>query len=248
MSRPVNERSYTGASGLDKLKLSWYTPRKMPTPEEAVLQGRNKRTIGLLVAGGVSLVLPLLGIVYIRMTEAKTARAPDSSVMFDRREKGQEKVNVSQTVTIMNPGPAGSSASSLPVAGGQTASPAPGGSSLDFVKGGANNTYYQDKPAAAPAASTPTVAAPPAPEPEPAPKTVVKKGGKKTFSMPKLQGTKSFSSFKGTSPKPGGGKGMTGVADPQSEKGGGDMAEMLKSVPGGASNPEVQKYLKSQGK
>lgn len=67
--------------------------------------------------------------------------------------------------------------------------------------------------------------------------------------MPRLQGTKSFSSFKGSSPKPTGAPGgMTGVADPQSGKAGGDMAEMLKNVPGGVDNPEVQKYLKSQGK
>lgn len=185
------------------------------------------------------------------MNEAKTARPPDSSITFDRREKGEAKVNVSQTVTIMNPsGPAGTAASSLPIAGGQTVTPAPGGSSLDFVKGGANNTYYQDKAAAAapPAASTHTAVTPVVvPEPEPAPKTVAKKGGKKAFSMPKLQGTKGFSSFKGASPKPTGGKGMTGVADPQAGEGG-DMADMLKNVPGGANNPEVQKYLKSQGK
>ncbi len=224
----------------------------MATPEEEVLAARKKRTILLLAGGAASLVLPLLGVVYIKMSEAKTARPPDSSVMFDRRENGEAKVNVSQTVTIINPsGPAGSAASSLPVAGGQTVTTAPGGSSLDFVKGGANNTYYQDKAAAAapPAASTRTAVTPVVvPEPEPEPKTVAKKGGKKAFSMPKLQGTKGFSSFKGASPKPTGGTGMTGVADPQAGKDGGDMAEMLKSVPGGANNPEVQKYLKSQGK
>ena len=118
------------------------------------------------------------------------------------------------------------------------------------VKGGTSNSYFQDKQAAvAPAASTPTVAAPPpVPEPTPAPKTVAKKGGKKEFNMPKLQGTKGFSSFKGGKAKPSGAQGMTGVADPQAGKGGGDMSDMLKNVPGGANNPEVQKYLKSQGK
>ena len=72
---------------------------------------------------------------------------------------------------------------------------------------------------------------------------VAQKGGKKAFSMPKLQGTKGFSSFKG-SPKPTG-KGMTGAAGKAGAEDG-DMAEMLKKVPGGASNPEVQKYLNSQ--
>lgn len=222
----------------------------MSTPEQEVQEGRKKRTILLLAGGAVSLVLPLLGVIYIRMSEAKTARPPDSSVMFDRRENGEAKVNVSQTVAIVNPAPA-PGPSSLPVAGGPTMVPAPGSSSLDFVKGGANNAYFQDKaaaPPAAPAASTPTVSPAAAPEPESAPKTAAKKGGKKAFNMPKLQGTKSFSSFKGSSPKPTGGMGMTGVADPQAGKGGGDMADMLKNVPGGVDNPEVQKYLKSQGK
>lgn len=216
----------------------------MATPEQEVQQGRDKRTKVLLAGGAVSLILPLLGVVYIRMNEAKTARAPDSSVTFERREAGEEKVNVSQTVTIMSPA-AGPGPSSLPVAGGMTATPAPGGgSSLDFVKGGA----FPDKNAP-PAASTPTVAASkPVPEVESGPiaKPVAQKGGKKAFSMPKLQGTKGFSSFKGGSPKPTG-KGMTGAA----EKAGaddGDMSEMLKKIPGGASNPEYQKYLKSQGK
>lgn len=223
----------------------------MPTPEPDALDARKKRTTLLLVGGAVSLVLPLLGVVYLRMSENKTARPPDSSVMFDRRETGDSKVNVSQTVAIVNPAAQAPApgASSLPIAGGQTVTTAPGASSLDFVKGGANNTYFQEKPTAAPAASTPTAAAPaPAPAPEEAPaKAVAKKGGKKAFSMPKLQGTKGFSSFKGSSPKPTGGKGMTGVADPQSGNGG-DMSELLKNVPGGANNPEVQKYLKSQGK
>ncbi len=218
----------------------------MPTPEQDIHKIRHKRTLLLLAGGTVSLVLPLLGVVYIRMNEAKTARTP-SSVMFDRRENGDAKVNISQTVTIISPAaPAGSAATSLPVAGGRTMTPAPGGSSLDFVKGGANNTYFQDKSAVA---STPTVPAAmaAAPLPEPAPKTIIKKGGKKAFNMPKLQATKGFNSFKGSSPKPTGGQGMTGVADPQAGKVGGNMADMLKNVPGGTNNPEVQKYLKSQG-
>lgn len=223
----------------------------MATPEEEALEARRKRTIWLMAGGAASLVLPLLGVVYIKMTEAKTARLPDSSVMFDRREKGDMKVNVSQTVTIVNPaGQANPNATSLPIAGGQTVTTAVGGSSLDFVKGGANNTYYQDKPAVTPPAVTTAPAAPPVvvPEPAPAPKSVAKKSGKKAFSIPKLQGTKGFSSFKGASPKPTGGQGMTGIADPQAGKGGSDEEDLIKNIPGGMNNPEVQKYLKSQGK
>ncbi|MDP3543794.1 MAG: hypothetical protein Q8T11_15105 [Elusimicrobiota bacterium] len=223
----------------------------MPTPEQEALDIRRKRTIWLMAGGAASLILPLLGVLYMRMSEAKSARPPDSSVMFDRREKGEEKVNITQTV-VAPAALAASGASSLPIAGGMTVTPAPGsGSSLDFVKGGASSSYFKEKGAEPPAAAAPPPA--PAPEPsgpiEPAPKTVSKKGGQKAFNMPKLQGTKQFSTFKGSSPKPTGAPGgMTGVADPQSGKDGDDMAELLKNVPGGANNPEVQKYLKSQGK
>lgn len=216
----------------------------MDTPEQDIQQGRDKRTKLLLAGGAVSLILPLLGVVYIRMIEAKTARAPDSSVTFERREAGEAKVNVSQTVTIMAP-VASSPApgmSSLPLPGGATESPG-GGSSLDFVKGGA----FPEK-STAPAAAAPLVAAAaPIPQIESGPiaKPSAPKSGKKAFNMPKLQGTKSFSSFKG-SPKPTG-KGLTGAAEKAGAEDG-DMAEMLKKIPGGASNPEYQKYLKSQGK
>ncbi|PIR15075.1 MAG: hypothetical protein COV48_16370 [Elusimicrobia bacterium CG11_big_fil_rev_8_21_14_0_20_64_6] len=224
----------------------------MSTPEQEVLDKRKKRTILLMAGGTASLILPLLGVVYLQMNEAKTARPPDSSVTFERREDGDSKIRVSQTVTIVNPpAMAGSGVSSLPVAGGLTESPAPGsGSSLDFIKGGGNNTYYQDKPSVAAAtASTPTVTAPePVPETKAPQKAVAQKGGKKAFNMPRLQGGKGFSSFKSASPRPTGGKGMTGVADPQTGKSDDDMAEMLKGIPGGVNNPEVQKYLKSQSK
>jgi len=224
----------------------------MSTPEQEVLDARKKRTVLLLAGGAASLVLPLIGVVYLRLSEAKTARPPDSSVMFDRREAGDAKVNISQTVTIIPPAsPGGPGTSSLPVAGGPTVTTT--GSSLDFVKGGATpgSGYYGEKQAAPAASTQPAPAASAAvsgPVEEAEPKIVAKKGGKKAFNIPKLQGTKGFNSFKGKSPKPTGGAGMTGVADPQAGKGGGDMDELLKNVPGGANNPEVQKYLKSQGK
>ncbi|MEK7234264.1 MAG: hypothetical protein AAB268_10645 [Elusimicrobiota bacterium] len=221
----------------------------MDTPEQDIRRVREKRTILLLVGGAASLILPLLGILYIKMREAKTAPPSDGSVMFDRRENGDSKVNISHTVTIMNrAAQAGSSPSSLPPAGGMTMTPAPGSrSSLDFVKDGANHAYSQDKSSAAPAPAASALAAPVAPA-APAPKTVAKKGDKKIFTMPKLQGTKGFTSFTGASPKPTGGQGMSGVAAPQVGNGDADMADLLKNVPGGVNNPEVQKYLKSQGK
>ncbi len=217
--------------------------RHMSTPEQEAQEGRNKRTLVLMAGGAVSLILPLLGVVYIKMTENKAARTPSASVAFDHREGGESKVNVSQTVTV-NAGMPAAGQSSLPVAGQAGMTPAPGSSSLDFVKG--NNTYFQEKTAEAPKASTPTAPPVAAPEPAPAPKAeTTKKNGKKAFNSPKLSGTKTFSNFKASSPKPTGGQGMNGVADPQAGKGGG-MADMLKNVPGGIDNPDVQKLLKSK--
>ena len=100
----------------------------MGTPEQDIQAVRKKRTILLLVGGAASLALPLLSVLYVKMNEAKTARPPDSAVMFDRREGGEAKVNVSQTVTLMNPAAqAGPGPSSLPVAGGMTMTPPRGG-------------------------------------------------------------------------------------------------------------------------
>ncbi|MBI5247820.1 MAG: hypothetical protein HY923_11645 [Elusimicrobia bacterium] len=220
----------------------------MDTPEQEVQEGRKKRTVLLLAGGAASLLLPLLGVVYIKMGESKAARVPNASVMFDRREGGEAKVNVSQTVTINSAVAVPAGQSSLPVAGQAGMTPVGGGSSLDMVKG--SNSYYQDKPAEAPKASTPTVApAAPAPAPAPELKATAKKGGQKSFTMPKLQGTKSISNnFTQKSPKPTGGQGMTGVADPQAGKGGGDMKDMLKNIPGGIDNPEVQKLMQQNKK
>jgi hypothetical protein len=214
----------------------------MGAPEEEIQEGRKKRTYLLLAGGAASLLLPLAGVFYIKISESKAARAPGQAAsVFDRREGGDAKVVITQTVTI---NPAVSAASSLPVPGGTTESPS--GSSLDFVKGG-SNSYFQDKAGEAPKGSTPTAAAAPPPEPEPEPKAATAKGGKKAFVMPRLSGTKSMagSNFKssGGSPKPGGMAGMAGVADPQSGKGGQDMADMLKNIPGGINNPDVQKLI-----
>ncbi len=198
-------------------------------PDLEVEKGRAQFTLWLVIGGAASLLLPLLGVVYIALNEPKTALPPDSMVMFERRENGQAKVTASQTVAIARP---------APVAGSATA---PSTSSLDFIKNGVDNTYFRD---AAPVASTQTA---PAVVVKPASKDAVHKDKKKAFNIPKLQGTKGFSSFKGASPKPTGGQGLTGIAESQDGKGG-DMADLLKNVPGGVENPEVKKYLKSQGK
>ena len=223
----------------------------MSTPEDELQEGRKKKTWLLFAGGAVSLLLPLGGVAYIKLNESRPARSSDgASSVFEHREGGDAKVVVTQQVTI-NPGVAVPSGGSLPKAGGPTESPV--GSSLDFIKGNAGGGYYGDKKEAAPppAQSTaPAVAAAPAPEPEKAPAKPAK-GGKKTFYMPKLSGTKSLSgsNFKSNMPAKGG-PGQMVVADPQSggNSGGQDMNALLKNIPGGINNPDVQNLIKKNQK
>lgn len=223
----------------------------MSNPEEEVQEGRKKKTWMLFAGGAVSLLLPLGGVAYIKMNESRPARsAGDTASVFEHREGGDAKVNITQQVTI-NPGVAVPAGGSLPKAGGPTESPV--GSSLDFIKGG-NAGYYQDKKDAAPPAQSTApsaAAAAPAPEPEPAPAKPAK-GGKKAFFMPKLSGNKSLtgSNFKSNMPAKGG-AGQMVVADPQSGGGGSggqDMNALLKNIPGGINNPDVQKLIQKNKK
>lgn len=224
-------------------------PSPAPAGDEAVQADRKKRTVLLMVGGAVSLVLPLCGVVYLRVKEAGESRAPNSSVMFERREAGDAKVAVSQAVVIVNPAaeglataaaPSGGLGSSMPVGAPQAA---PGGS-LGMIKG-SGDFLEGEKKAETPAASTQAAKAPVEQGgPISAKKTAPSKGGKKPFVMPKLQSGKGFTSFKG-SPKPGGGQDYGGVASPQGS--GGD--DFLKNLPPGSeNNPELQKLLQQQGK
>lgn len=227
-----------------------------PTPEE--LDARKKRTMWLIAGGVVSLILPLAGVAYLKISESRGSHGPNGNVAFERREAGERKVEASQTVVInnnMNPAAVNMGPGSPGMGSSAGAPMAPAGGSIGFVKG--SNEYFQDKketPAPAAAAPAAPAAPAPAPEPEPAKKTA-KKGGKKDFFIPHLQGTKSMagSGFKSSnqggtmSNRPTGGAGMQGVAAPAGA-GGGDMSELLKNVPGGADNPEVKKYLQNQGK
>ncbi len=226
------------------------SPAPEPIGDEAVQADRKKRTMLLIAGGAVSLILPACGAVYLFMKESGEGRAPNTSVMFERREAGDAKVAVTQAVAI-NPGaevlataatPAGMG-SSMPSGAPQTTA----GGSLGMVKGD-GNFLDGEKKAEAPAASTQTAAAkaPPVEEGGPiAGKKAPAKGGKKAFVMPKLQSGKGFTSFKG-SPKPGGGQDYGGVAAPQGK---GGMEDMLKNLPPGSeNNPEVQKLLQQQGR
>jgi hypothetical protein len=214
------------------------SPAPEPIGDEAVQADRKKRTLLLIAGGAVSLILPACGAVYLYMKESGESRAPNSSVMFERREAGDAKVAITQAVTI-NPGAEGLATAAVPAGmGSSMPSGAPqttAGGSLGMVKGD-GDFLEGDKKAEAPAASTQTAAAkaPPVEEGGPIAAKKGQKAGPKPFAMPKLQGGKGFTSFKGVAPKGGGGGGMD---------------DMLKNLPPGAeNNPEVQKLLQQQGR
>lgn len=194
--------------GLDKAGRSWYTKNVMADLDPEAVEERHKRTVWLLGAAGISLLLPLLGLIFLRASESRNIHPPTNTIMFDRREPGESK--------------AGAYKASVEVKPLRAAAPVKENSSLRFVKG--SGDYFKDKEAETPQVLAAEPIAPPAPAKAPV------KESKKSFNMPKLQGVKTFNSFKKGSPQPAGGQ-----------------EDILKNLPPGAeNNPEVLKYLKSR--
>lgn len=207
---------------------------------------RKKKTLLLMAGGAVSLILPLLGVLYLRWAENRAAPKQTDAAVFQQREGGEKRLAppaapaMSAAVALATPAqlpPPTAANSSLPLPGGKTQ--APEGGSLGFIK--PTGDYYSDKkeePKPEPKKEEPKAA--PVAEAKPAPKAAAKtKPGKKPFVMPKLQTGKGFTSFK-----------RPGQQQPEAsgEDAPADMQEMLKQIPGGANNPDLQKYLKQQGK
>lgn len=150
----------------------------MPIDQEA-LESRNKRTIWLLAGAGVSLLLPLLGLFYIRANESRSVHPPSSTIMFDRREPGESKISSYKTVAGVKTTRA-------------AATPVKDSSSLNFVKG--SGEYFKDKEAETPASNPEPRVSPP-----PAEAKASVKGSQKSFTPPKLQGVKTFNTLKKSS-------------------------------------------------
>lgn len=209
-----------------------------PPPQE-----RKKLTIWLIAGGVASLLLPLLAVIYLRITESRAVPGPSGrNDLFEHRDGSEAKLTPSQPVVI----PRSQAASPPPFADARPA--APGGSSLDFIK-----TNAETRP---PASAPPPVAAQaPAPPPEPAvaakstSKTAAK-GAKKDFAMPKLHATKGFASFTKGGKDAKKGKNApqdTSTLDPRGAGGGQNMSEMLKNLPPSDENdPRIQEYLKTR--
>ncbi len=206
----------------------------MPNPEpDAQEVERRKRTMWLLIGGAASLLLPLLGALYMRWREDATPpSAGHRSDVFQRRDQDNSKITPTRTVVVppvIAPPP--SSAPALD-------SRPPAESSLDFIKPAAE---LEPVPASAKTAATVparTAAVPaPAPAAAPAPKRAAAPAPK-AFVMPKLHPTRGFTQFGAT-----GSEGSAGQAQGQGQ-GGQNMQDMLKTLtPEQRNNPAIQKYL-----
>lgn len=213
------------------------------TPEEEA--ARKKKTLILLVGGAFSLILPLAGVLYLRWKENKTAPKQTDAAVFQQREGAEKRITVaaapamSAAVALAQPAslpPPTGAAGSLPMPPVEGKSS--GGGSLGFIK--PTGDYYADKkeePKPEPKKEEPKAAPAEEAQPKKAPaKTAKTKPGKKPFVMPRLQTGKGFTTMK----RPGQQQAAEEPAGDDDEM---DMQEMLKKIPGGASNPDVQKYL-----
>lgn len=213
------------------------------TPEEEA--ARKKKTLLLLVGGAVSLILPLAGVFYLRWKENKALPKQADAAVFQQREGAERRITVAgapamsaavalaQPASLPPPTAGGGSLPMPPVEGKSS-----GGGSLGFIK--PTGDYYAEKkeePKPEPKKEEPKAAPAEEEQPKKAPaKTAKTKPGKKPFVMPRLQTGKGFTNFK----RPGQNQQAQEEAGEDEEM---SMQEMLKQVPGGASNPDVQKYL-----
>jgi hypothetical protein len=206
-----------------------------PDPEAEERRLRRKKTLWLLAGGALSLLLPLLGAVYLHWSQSGGVHAAtDQEDVFEHRDGA--RVTPSQEVVVQPE-------YRLP-AGAPTSKPGaakPAQSSLDFIRPAAE---LKSAPTAAPkavAAKAPVevkAEAVPDAKAKPAPK----KQGAQPFAMPKLQPTRGFTSMQGfgTSAKP--------AAQKPTQTQSRDMQEFLKQLPPGSQNdPRVQEYLKEHG-
>ena len=190
------------------------TPPAPLTDEEREL-ARNRRTLYLMLGGAASLLLPLLGVAYLKYLDLAQPRHNGTIIAFQRR--GADGMLIPKLTPAAAPAPptAGAPLAQVPQLAPRDSSPAPiqgaatgepAGGSLAFIRGGGD--YYHDKAQQAPAAAAPQPAAPPPPapapaqrpQPAPAPKAVARTRSKpepRPFTMPHLHtiNTSNYGSF-----------------------------------------------------
>lgn len=199
----------------------------MENDQNEARQGeRKRRTVYLVVGGALSLLLPLLGALYLKLSETPLPPGGvDASAVFARREGPAPRVQPASTPAA----PKGSA----------PASPAPGSDSgLSMVRGGQD--YYQEPqpPAAAPA---PAKAAPaPAPAPKPIPQPKPAPAPAPSFSFAKLKPTSGIevkSWFSGSKAQPPAAPAQMPAAAGQAAP---DINALLKSLPQAAGQAPGQ--------
>jgi cytoskeletal protein RodZ len=184
--------------------------------QETVEEQRRQRTRWLMAGGAASLLIPLLGALYLHWSDSAVAPKPSNrNDVFERHEGGERR---SAPPQLPAPSPAA-----------KTRPAVSKGSSLDFIDPG-EDMRARVNPAVAPASTAAPTIAPAAPAPT-APKA---KQGPKAFSPPKLQKSRGFSNMKPSQ--------KASAADSQTP----DTQDLLKNLPAGAeNNPLVQQYLKT---
>lgn len=187
---------------------------------------RATRTRWLLAGGAASLLLPLLGVVYLHFSGEGGAAAPSGRAdLFERREGAERKIVPSQAVI-----PAPSLVMPPPQAAPGASQARAAGSSLDFIRPSSELAAKTAETPKAEATPAPAVSTTPAPT---AAKTKSAKNAKKPFTMPKLQPSRGFTGMGGP------GKDAQSGQNPQ---------DLMKNLPpGAADDPRVQEYLKSRG-
>lgn len=199
-----------------------------PLSDEERELARNRRTLYLMVGGAASLLLPLLGVAYLKFMDQPPPQHSGPTVAFEHR--GVDGTQLMKLSPAATPAPAMSGAplAQVPQLAPREGSPAPiqsegggadAGGSLGFIRGGGD--YYHDKGAAAPApaqaAPAPQQAAAPAPAPKPAPAVAQAKtkAAPKPFSMPHLHtiNSGSYGSFADKPGRGGAGGGQTLTPD-----------------------------------
>ncbi|MDE2040337.1 MAG: hypothetical protein KGO96_09635 [Elusimicrobia bacterium] len=177
---------------------------------------RGRRTLYLIIAAAASLLLPLLGVLYLWWSGNRSVPPADPSLIFARRDAAAGDALK----------PAGPIAAP-PISAPRLTKP---GNSLSFVRG---DQDYDRKPPAR--AAAPKTAARPAKPRSPSPKPLAASKNNKPFVTPHLRGV--------SSPPPGGAPAIGSLLqklqnNPQG--GASDVGKLLQGLPSGASGGDGQ--------
>jgi hypothetical protein len=195
---------------------------------------RRKYSYYLILGAAISLALPLLGVLYLRISESSSSPGISGLPIFilrgsdgsTRRKIAPSRVSAAPALPApAAPPPRLTSKSSPKSSQGGYLPPAEG--SLGFIRGGSE--YYQEQaPATAPAQPTTE------PKAKAKPASKKAKPAKKPVKTPRLKTLSGYSDFRN--------KGLG--RHPQESQGDSELGGMLQNIPAGAGgDAELQKLL-----